>query len=345
MAHPTFAARLKAAIAQDGPMRLDRFMAACNAEYYATRDPFGAAGDFTTAPEISQAFGELIGLWAATVWRTMGSPEEFVLAELGPGRGTLMADLFRAARLVPGFIDAARPHLVETSRTLRRAQEKAVPHAAWHDTHATLPDGPAIIIANEFLDALPVRQFVRRGEAWTEIWVDERFTPIEEPVAPPPTVPDNTRQGDVVEFAPARLELVVELSRRLARQGGAALLLDYGYNRPAPGSTLQALRAHAPVEPFATPGEADLTAHVDFAAIARAATRAGAEVHGPVPQAAFLAALGLAERTEALARANPDRADELREAARRLTASTEMGLLFKALAVCHPQLPVPPGFA
>jgi SAM-dependent MidA family methyltransferase len=345
MADSPFAARLKAALRADGPMRLDRFMAACNAQYYATRDPFGAAGDFTTAPEISQAFGELIGLWVASLWQAMGSPEEFVLAELGPGRGTLMADLFRAARQVPGFLDAARPHLVETSPILRRAQEKAVPHAAWHDTAATLPDGPAIIIANEFFDALPVRQFVRRGEAWAEIWVDEHFAPTEEPVAPPPTVPDNTRQGDVVEFAPARLELMGELAKRLSRQGGAALLIDYGYTRPAPGSTLQAVRAHAPVDPFATPGQADLTAHVDFAALALAARRGGAVVHGPVPQADFLAALGLAQRTEALARANPDLAEDLHEAARRLTASSEMGLLFKAMALCHPQLPDPPGFA
>jgi SAM-dependent MidA family methyltransferase len=320
--------------------RLDAFMARSNAAYYATHDPFA---DFTTAPEISQAFGEVLGLWAAVVWQSMGSPDTVILAEAGPGRGTLMADALRASgRMVPGFAAARRVHLVETSPRLRAAQAVRMPEAAWHDDIAGLPPGSLLLLANEFLDALPIRQFVRRGAGWTERHVaDGRF--VELPCAPPPLA---AGEGEIVERGEAARGIVMALAGRLARDGGAALFIDYGPAGSAPGDSLQALRNGRPADPLAAPGSADITAHVDFQGLAEAARAAGAAVHGPLPQGLFLARLGLMQRTTMLARTLPPaQAGAMMQSAQRLIEPDRMGRLFKALAICHPALPPPPGFS
>lgn len=324
--------------------RLDAFLARAAAAYYA-RGPsaFGRAGDFTTAPEATQVFGECLGLWAAVTWQAMGAPPRVVLAELGPGRGTLMADALRAVReMAPPFAEALHVHFVESSPALRDAQRAAVPDAAWHDRVEALPDdGPAIILANEFLDALPVRQFVRRVGAWAERHVEAgRFAELPSPLDLGPAP-----EGEVRELGEARDAVAALLARRVARRGGAALLLDYGPAKSAPGDTLQAVRGHRPADPLAEPGGADVTAHVDFAALGRAARAEGAAVFGPIPQGLFLQRLGLSARSAALAaRAAPDTAASLMSAAHRLTAPEGMGRLFKALCLCHPALPRPAGF-
>lgn len=314
--------------------RLDAFMARANAQYYATHDPFR---DFTTSPEISQVFGELLGAWAAVVWETMGRPEGVVLAELGPGRGTLMADALRAIRSVaPGFGAALSVHLVETSQRLRAHQAERL-DATWHDSLDSVPRGPMLLLANEFLDALPIRQFVRRGAGWAERFVDSGRW-VEEPA------PGFEAAGEVVEICEPGERIVADIAARLASHGGAALFLDYGADTGG-GETLQAIRAGDPADPLADPGAADLTAHVDFGRLARVASLAAA-VHGPVPQGQFLARLGLFQRTDRLARSQPPaRAGALIAAAQRLAEPMHMGRLFKAFAVTHPDLPIPPGFA
>ncbi len=323
--------------------RLDRFMARANAAYYAAHDPFA---DFTTAPEISQAFGEVLGAWAAVVWQSMGRPGPVILAEAGPGRGTLMADALRAVgRVAPEFRAAVRVHLVETSRRLRAAQADAVPDAAWHSSLDDVPDGPMVLLANEFLDALPIRQLVRRDGRWLERHVDGgRFVEREADL-------DDAALSGWREAAGARGDGVHELrdpalaaglGHRLATQGGVALFLDYGPAASGPGDSLQALRDGKPADPLADPGTADLTAHVDFAAFGRAS---GAAVHGPVPQGVFLTRLGLFQRIDRLARTRPWRdASAMIEAGRRLAEPDRMGALFKAMALTQPGLPTPPGF-
>lgn len=319
--------------------RLDAFMARANAAYYAGPDPLAG---FATAPEISQVFGELLGAWVAVAWQAMGSPPGAILAEAGPGRGTLMADARRAlARVAPAL--AAHPHLVETSPSLRARQEAVLPGAAWHDRLEDLPPGPLLLLANEFLDALPIRQCVRRGAGWAERFVAEgRFA--ERPCPAPPTV--GAADGEVVEWSEASRDAVAILAARIARDGGAALFIDYGPEQSGPGDSLQALRDGQPADPLAAPGAADLTAHVDFQALAEAARAQGAAVQGPVPQGLFLTRLGLYERSRALARTQPAaRAGALMQAAQRLAEPHLMGRLFKAMAVCHPALPTLPGFA
>lgn len=312
-------------------------MARANAAYYATRDPFA---DFTTAPEIGQVFGELLGAWACVVWQSMGSPDPARLIEAGPGRGTLMADALRCIhRVCPKFGTALRLHLVETSPRLRAAQAALGLPAVWHNSLEDVPDGQAILLANEFLDALPVRQFVRRPAGWCERHV-EAGAFVDMPVAG--FVLDHP-EGSVLELSEAACGWSAALGGRLAAQGGAALILDYGRSQSGPRDTLQALAGGRPADPLCNPGSADLTVHVDFQALAEAATKAGAACHGPVTQGVFLSRLGLAQRTEALAVANPDRAAALRESAARLAAPSRMGDLFKVLCIAHPSLPVPPG--
>ncbi|MBO1074049.1 class I SAM-dependent methyltransferase [Roseomonas marmotae] len=326
--------------------RLDHFMARAAASYYAGREPFGARGDFTTAPEMSQAFGECLGLWAAVVWQQMGAPSPVHLVEFGPGRGTLMADALRGiATALPPFRAALRVHLVETSPSLRALQAQALGEgvAEWHDNADSLPPGPAIFLGNEFLDALPIRQFIRRGGGWMERFVlDGAF--VEQPAENPPPLPTEALEGTVQEWGEAAQGFVTALSRRLAAQGGAALFLDYGPAESGPGDSLQALAGHRAADPLAEPGSVDITAHVDFAALARAARAAGAAAHGPVPQGIFLQSLGLVTRAAMLARAAPQSAGMQLSAAQRLIAPEGMGRLFKALALTHPALPSPPGF-
>lgn len=316
--------------------RLDAFMARANAAYYATRDPFA---DFTTAPEISQVFGELLGLWAGVVWQSMGAPAPVILAEAGPGRGTMMADALRAIRrMLPDFAAALRLHLVESSQALRAVQAARL-DAIWHDRIEDIPDGPMILLANEFLDALPIRQFVRR-DVWMERHVQNgRF--VELPTAE--ALPE-ADQGAVIARCEPALAIAQVLGRRIAAQGGAALFVDYGPARSAPGDSLQALRGGAIADPLADPGSADLTAHVDFQAFAEAAK--GAVAWGPVPQGQFLARLGLFQRSGALARTQPPAlAQRMIRSAQRLAEPDGMGRLFKVLALCQSGLPEPPGFS
>jgi len=330
--------------------RLDAFMARANAAYYATHDPFR---DFTTAPEISQVFGEILGLWAAVVWQDLGAPDPVLLVEAGPGRGTLMADALRAIRrAMPAFHAALRLHLIETSPRLREVQGAVLPGAVWHDGLATLPQMPLILLANEFLDALPIRQFVRRGDTRMERYIEDgRFVEVAVCESEPPfplaggeasSLPD----GSILEHNESARALVTALAHRLTTHQGASLFLDYGPAVSAPGDSLQALRAGKPADPLGPLGEADLTAHVDFAALAAAARTAGAAVHGPLPQGVFLTRLGLFQRTGVLARAQaPTRAAALMAAASRLAEPDRMGRLFKALALSSPQANALPGFA
>ena len=337
--------RLARAITLAGPMPVSQFMAAANAQYYATRDPLGAHGDFVTAPEISQMFGELIGLWCADLWDRAGRPE-VAWVELGPGRGTLAADALRAmakAGLTPPV------HFVETSPVLRAAQAERVPGATWHDGVDTLPtDTALLIVANEFFDALPIRQLVRRGEGWHERLVacqDTLFLPIAGKAVPVDLLPEplhDVPAGSVLEISPASVAVMQALGRRIAAQGGALVAIDYGYEGPATGDTLQAVKAHAYANPFEAPGEHDLTAHVDFTTLAAAAQSAGAVAWGPVEQGEWLAKLGIDARAAALARATPDRAEAI--VAERSRLVREMGALFKVLAVTAPGWPTPAGF-
>jgi SAM-dependent MidA family methyltransferase len=341
--------RLARAIALGGPIPVSQFMAAANAHYYATRDPLGARGDFVTAPEISQMFGELIGLWSADLWDRAARPDA-AWVELGPGRGSLAADA-RRAMATAGF--APPIHLVETSPALRAAQADRIPDATWHDTVDTLPDDrPLIVVANEFFDALPIRQLVRRaaadGGTWHERLVacqDTLFLPIAGKPLPPEIVAEPLRDaapGAILEVSPASVAIVRALARRIAAQGGALLAIDYGYEGPAIGETLQAVRGHAVANPFENPGEHDLSAHVDFATLAAAAQLSGAVAWGPIAQRDLLGSLGIDQRTSALARRNPDRADALLADRRRLM--DDMGTLFRALAVTAPSWPTPAGF-
>ena len=322
--------------------------------YYRAREPFGVDGDFVTAPEISQMFGELVGVWAADWWQRAGAPDDVLLAELGPGRGTLMADALRAAQALPAFAGALQVHLVETSPRLRQAQAARLGHGVrWHNDLGTLPAAPMVLIANEFFDALPVRQFVRTDRGWCErcIVADEdtlRFAVTPDPVAPAlfPAAYGNASLGAIAELAPARDAVAAAIATRITEHGGVALIIDYGYRIRSAGDTLQAVRAHRYCDPLAEPGMADLTAHVDFTALAESAQRAGARVHGPTDQGAFLRALGIEARAARLKhKADPAQAAGIDRALARLTASGEMGELFKVLAIGSPLGPIPAGFS
>ncbi|MEA3046587.1 MAG: dehydrogenase [ubiquinone] 1 alpha subcomplex assembly factor 7 [Sphingomonadales bacterium] len=325
MSQPPLEARLRARIAAEGPIPVADYMAEANAHYYATRDPFGVEGDFTTAPEISQMFGELIGIWLADLWQRAGEPEAARYVELGPGRGTLAEDALRAMR---GAGLAPPVELVETSPVLRLAQAERV-SARWHDTLATVPQtGPLLVVANEFFDALPVRQFDAAGRE-LRVGHDRRFA----------------RDGNVeTEASPASLAIVADLARRLAAQGGAALIVDYGHDRPGAGDTLQAVSDHLYADPFEAPGERDLSAHVDFHALGGAARAAGVRVFGPAAQGVWLNAMGIKLRAASLAKAAPERAADIAAARVRLTAPEQMGRLFKAMALVAPGWPEPAGF-
>jgi len=348
------AAQLKARIAANGPLTLAEYMADCLLDprygYYATRDPFGAGGDFTTAPEISQMFGELLGLCLAQSWIDQGSPTPFVMAELGPGRGTLMADIWRATRSVPGFHAAARVHLIEASPTLRAVQAERLHDlpVTWHDSAEALPHTALWLVANEFFDALPIRQFQRDGMLWRERVVGLRDGALALGLTDPAPRPElahrlvDTRPGDIIEVCPAAMPVMDVIQSRIAARGGAALIVDYGGWRSL-GNTFQALRKHAFDDPLAHPGEADLTAHVDFEALARAAPELS---HSALlPQGVLLNRLGIDARAARLAQNLRGPALEAHYAAhQRLTDAAEMGTLFKALALVAPGAPLPPGF-
>lgn len=374
-------------IAAEGPLTVAQYMAEALSHprygYYAAgRDPIGASGDFVTAPEISQMFGELIGLWLIEQWRRMGRPSPVTLVELGPGRGSLLSDLLRAARMDPTFRSSLSLHLVEISDALRRRQAEALAReiadglaVTWHATLADLPDpadqpGPLFLIANEYVDALPIRQFQYFCGAWRERLVDLQTPPpapasaddrrgrpafrfvLGPPNAPPSLmIPQAVRSdrllepGSIAEVRPGVPALAAEVGARLSKRGGVALFIDYGNGRSAPADTFQALRHHARAEPLDDPGAADLTAHVDFAILHHSCLEAGARPHGPITQGAFLSALGIEARSAALKKqANHRQAVAIDQALHRLIHPSEMGTLFKCLAVTGHSDPVPYGF-
>ncbi len=341
------AQRIIRAIDRGGPVPVGLFMAWANAHYYASRDPLGADGDFTTAPEISQMFGELIGLWAADLMSRAGAALP-AWVELGPGRGTLTADALRAMRRF-GF--APPVHFVETSPVLRDLQAAAVPGATFHEDVTRLPDGPAIIIANEFFDALPIRQLLMTAAGWRERLVtlaDGRFVPVAGDVPMDAAVPPHLRAapaGAILETSPASVAIMRDCAARIAAQGGAMLVIDYGHDRSGHGDTLQAVERHGYADVFDAVGDRDLTAHVDFAALAEAADSADIRVHGPVGQGAFLAALGIDARAESLAARQTDRRADIMAARDRLTAADAMGTLFRVIGVTASNWPQPEGFA
>lgn len=340
-------------IAAAGPLTLAEYMADCLLHpqhgYYTAATPFGRGGDFITAPEISQMFGELIGLCLAQSWLDQGAPA-FTLAELGPGRGALMADIWRATRGVPGFHAAASVHLVEAAPALRDAQRAALPGVpvTWHDHVDSLPQAPLWLVANEFFDALPIRQFHRAEGGWRELVVGLKDGAPAPGLADPAPVPAlahrlaDTRPGEIVELCPTAAPVIEAVAQRIAGHGGAAVIVDYGGWRSL-GDTFQAVAGHAPTDPFAAPGRADLTAHVDFQALAAAAP--GLARSRLTPQGALLERLGIAARAERLARGlDGARLAQHLAAHRRLTDPAEMGSLFKALALVRPGAPLPPGF-
>jgi NADH dehydrogenase [ubiquinone] 1 alpha subcomplex assembly factor 7 len=334
-------------IAADGPLPLARARALAADHYYATREPFGRAGDFVTAPEISQMFGELVGLWLADIWARSGAPEPFILAELGPGRGTLLDDALRAAgHALPAFAAAARLHLVERSPRLRALQAARFTDATFHESIETIPAGPLLIVANEFFDALPISQFVRTAHGWAmravgaagwdeSVPANRHFIPEALQDAP---------VGAIYERSFAGEALAAAIARRLAHDGGAAFISDYGYAGPALGDTVQAIHASAFADVVVTLGEADISAHVDFAALA-AAARPHARVAGPVDQGQFLMAIGIRARADRLKAAAdlPTRA-AIEAALARLVAPGAMGRLFKAMAIMAPGWAAPAGF-
>jgi NADH dehydrogenase [ubiquinone] 1 alpha subcomplex assembly factor 7 len=353
---------LRRLIEEHGPISIARFMTLALAHptkgYYPRRDPLGATGDFVTAPEVSQLFGELIGLALAQHWLDLGRPARILLAELGPGRGTLLADALRAARAAKGFLEAAAIHLVETSPTLRERQAAALPglNVRWHDELAGVPEeAPLFLVANEFLDALPIRQFVRHRGSWHErlVATDEtggfRFT-LAGRSSPLPRIAaaeaDELPEGTLLELGPAREALAEAIAGRLVAQGGMALLIDYGSDAPLmTGDTFQAVRHHRKVSPLEAPGEVDLSAHVDFHAVAGRAMAAGVDVHGPVGQGVLLQRLGIGLRLARLAeRATAEQRRALESGCARLVEPEQMGELFKAMALTAPGAPVPPGF-
>lgn len=346
------AQRIARLIAAQGPISVAEFMTIALHDplhgYYATRDPFGTAGDFITAPEVSQMFGELIGLWLAQAWLDQGKPARPRLVELGPGRGSLMADALRALKLVPELREQLDVVLVEMSPTLRRAQEETlkicgVP-VTWAASFANIPqDRPLLLIANEFFDALPIRQYLKSGDAWHERMIVAgadgalgfALAPVPFPAAKVPADRHGAPDGGVYEAGEAGEAIVEQIAQAVAAQGGAALIVDYGYDTPGFGETLQAVKGHAFADLLREPGAGDLSAHVDFEALSRAVMRGGASVCGPVAQGHLLIELGIVGRAERL---------NAQVAMERLILPEQMGTLFKALAIVPNGAPSPPGF-
>ena len=346
---PTAAHIIADRIDREGPIPLGDYMAIANAHYYASKDPLGEEGDFVTAPEISQMFGEIVGIWLADLWLRRGSPDHCHYVELGPGRGTLAHD---ALRSMARFGCRPAVHFVETSPVLKARQAQLHPDATWHDDIADLPeDGPLLIVANEFFDALPVEQFVAKSGGWRRQMVARDRSKF---VAVPSidTAEDQVGgtasrfpDGTILERSPVSVEWAGNLASLLAKQGGSLLIIDYGYTRPGTGSTLQAIKDHMPISPFDCPGASDLTAHVDFHTLANIARTRLLAVSGPAQQGQWLKSLGIDQRAEALAAASPKQADAIRAALHRLTGPEEMGCLFQVMAVTAIDWPQPEGFS
>jgi NADH dehydrogenase [ubiquinone] 1 alpha subcomplex assembly factor 7 len=354
-------ARIARLIAAQGPISIAEYMTLALHDprdgYYATRDPLGEGGDFITAPQVSQMFGELLGLWLAQAWHDQGKPARPRLVELGPGRGTLMRDALRAVKLMPAFRDQVEVVLVELSPVLRRAQEAMLQDCGvpvrWVESFGAVgTDRPAFVVANEFFDALPVRQYVKQGRGWFERMVTAdahgalsfALSPVPLPAMSVPASREDAPEGGVYEVSAAGAALAEQIAQAVAARGGAALIVDYGYDAPGFGETLQAMRRHAFADVLGEPGENDLTAHVDFTALGDAAVRGGASVCGPVEQGSLLLDLGIYPRSDALAGRNPGMRDILTAQIVRLCNPAQMGTLFKALAIVPKSAPTPPGF-
>jgi NADH dehydrogenase [ubiquinone] 1 alpha subcomplex assembly factor 7 len=349
---------LKRRISKSGALTVADYMFECLTNpdygYYVHSEPFGASGDFVTAPEISQVFGELLGLWVVHQWHAMGKPKSFNLIELGPGRGTLMSDALRTAGGLPEFIDGLNIHLVETSQRLRSFQKQALAQftPTWHDDISSLPNGPIIAIANEFFDALPIHQFEYTSQGWLERRVAIKDDHLIFTKCPPQfsieahvSAAGQPKVGDIFEVSPVSRKTVSELAVRCVTQSGCGLFVDYGHSQSGYGDTFQAVKAHAYVDVLKTPGDADLTAHVDFEALAKSAAQAGAIAYGTELQGQFLKVLGIYERIETLSsRATLDQLAQLIAGRDRLIKDDKMGSLFKVLAIASPDLPPPSGF-
>lgn len=340
-----------------GPLTVSDYMIDClmhpDHGYYQQETVFGADGDFITAPEVSQMFGEVIGLWLVEQWRSLGSPTSFNLVEFGPGRGTLMVDILRSSKNTPKFLRAARIFFVERSDKMRKEQKQNVPHANWLRDVDELYAGPTLVVANEFFDALPIHQFQKHEGEWLErmITIDDhdalKWT-LASPSAAVSMIPSTLvykEQGSIVEICPAALRITSTIAKHLAKNRGAALFIDYGYDRSSVGDTFQAMRGHAFTDPLATPGKADLTAHVNFDLIAIAAATNGMVAHGPIAQGAFLMSLGMGERAMKLVENLDDKGQEqLLSSLKRLTAPDEMGELFRVVALIGAGQRSVPGF-
>lgn len=352
---------LREMIAKDGPLSVENFMALCLGHaghgYYMGKDPFGRGGDFITAPEVSQMFGEAIGVWLATAWQVLGSPEKINLIELGPGRGTLMKDILRASNVLPEFARAITVHMVDMSPALRQLQGEALKGAPvdahWHQRFEQVPAGPCLIVANEFFDALPIRQIERLKDGWHERVVDvgdddELQLVAGKPVVAAADVPVWAREaeiGAIVEISPIRTSLAERIGAHIARHRGAGLIIDYGHEKSFPGDTFQAVYKHRFVDVLFRPGQVDLTSHVDFEELANAFEAGGAVTHGPRTQRDFLIAMGLREREKTLRKKAPARTRiMLSRQAERLVSEKQMGVLFKVLAVTDKSLGIPHPF-
>jgi SAM-dependent MidA family methyltransferase len=356
VAELSLAQQIDTQIRTTGPISLATYMGLCLTHprqgYYAVGRPIGADGDFITAPEISQMFGELIGFFFVNLWQQMGQPTSFTLLELGPGRGTLMQDALRAAGKADGFEDALHLQLYDSNTLLRAEQEKRLGGYSpyWATEIDAVSDDPLFVVANEFFDALPIKQFVKTDDGWHERLVGMRDgqrafglspTPIADSAAPAEV--HGAFAGEVLELSPAAVETMQRLARKVAVQGGAILALDYGYERTQTGETLQAVKSHAFADPLEAPGEADISAHVNFQVLADAARAAGLATAPFAKQGEWLLKLGLGERAKALARANPSEAGNIARAIERLTSPQQMGTLFKVLCAHSPGLR-PAGF-
>ncbi|MEO1014391.1 MAG: SAM-dependent methyltransferase [Pseudomonadota bacterium] len=352
--------RLIELIKAHGPISVADYMSDAlfhpNDGYYMSQSPIGARGDFTTAPEVSQIFGELIGLWLVQSWIDLGEPDAFTLVELGPGRGVLMRDALRAAKLSPAFLDAIDVQLVETSGRMRLEQQKRLKDApvplAWKDAFHDTNDGPILIIANELFDCLPIRQFEMTTDGWRErmVNVDDAGEGLvfSTAFAPPLTIegaPDAAPEGAIYEWSEPAEQLAEEIAKRLADHPGRALIIDYAHVRAGLGDTLQSVKGHGAWPPLAAPGHADITAHVNFDRLIERAFDAGAAAYGPVAQGTLLDRLGLTMRVERLCAGKPqDIVKDIEAGAFRIAASSEMGELFKAICISSPDLPPAPGF-
>ena len=353
---------IKNRIALKGPLSVSDYMreALFNSEhgYYMTGDPLGKRGDFITAPEISQMFGELIGLWCAVMWERMGSPEKINLIEMGPGRGTLIADALRATSNIPGFFDSINIHMIEISPSLKKRQQRNLQvlncNIQWHENFQDVSEGPLILIANELFDVLPIRQFVKSTNGWFERkigcngqsqleWVVDHNSLLPGNLITPQMVESN--MGTIFELGQVASDLIMNITKSVIKFGGAALIIDYGHIKSAVGDTLQAVKDHKYFDILSKPGKTDLTAHVDFECLAKNARALGGLVHGPVTQRNFLRRLGIEVRSDQLKNlASTRQKSEVLTSLNRLIGANEMGDLFKVMAITHPDEMVPEGF-